>query len=77
MTAAEKLFTEITREFPPPWTVEYHVPQHPHAVSRVVASNGGYPITMETFTGDGDMFNLGSEGAEALAEFVNAMQNTP
>jgi len=75
-TAAKDLFAEITKGFPPPWNLEYHKQGqfHPRQyVSKVVASNGECPITLETYSGDGDAFNLGSEGAEALVKFVNAM----
>lgn len=30
-------------------------------------------MTLETYSGDGDMFNLGDEGAEAMVTFVNAI----
>ena len=80
MNAASELYAELTKHFPPPWTLEYH-PQAPHherpCVSKIVASNGAYPLTLETFQGDGAVFYLDDEGAEALVKFVNAMQAMP
>jgi len=70
------LFIAITKDFPPPWRLEYHEMQPWYSrqhVSRVVAANGECPVTLETHSGDGDMFNLGNEGAEALVRFVNAI----
>jgi len=70
-----KLLDVLTKNYPAPWMLEYHKDQ-PHYtrkhVSRIVAANGETPITLETHSGDGDMFYLGDEGAEALVEFVNS-----
>jgi Holliday junction resolvase len=78
MTVSLELFAALTKDFPPPWTLHYHE-MKPHydrpQVSEIEASNGEKPITLETYSGDGDMFYLRSEGAEALVEFVNAMHS--
>jgi len=70
------LFAAITKDFTAPWKLDYHA-MKPHCsrqhVSCVVAANGKHPITLETHSGDGDMFNLRDEGAEALVKFVNAI----
>lgn len=70
------LFFALTKYFPPPWKLEYHEMQRWYSrqpVSKVIAANGKCPLTRETHSGDGDMFNLGDEGAEALAKFINAI----
>ena len=70
-TPAQVLFAALTNDYPPPWRAEYHS-YAPAFVSNVVASNGDVVLSLETHSGDGDLFNLGTLGALALVEFVNA-----
>jgi hypothetical protein len=79
MKAATNLFLVLTKDFPAPWSVEYHRPmpwdqnRELRNVAVIKAANGEHPLTLETHSGDGDHFNLGSEGAEALVAFVNSV----
>ena len=68
---ASDLFYILTKDYPPPWRLTYHRKEDWHErqhVSEVLALNDN---TVISYTGDDDMFYLGSEGAEALVEFVN------
>ncbi len=73
-TTTMAFFACLSKNFPAPWKLEYHK-MNPHYfrqhVSCVVAANGECPLTLETYSGDGDRFNLGGEGAEALVKFMN------
>jgi hypothetical protein len=75
-TPGSVLFAALTEGFPAPWKIEFHAMKphykRPH-VAAIIAADGTNPITLETHSGDGDMFYLGDDGAEALAAFVNAM----
>lgn len=70
---SQKLFEALTKEYPAPWHVEYHPGSESDSVSAIRASNGLTPLTLETHSGDGDMWHLRTEGAEALTDFVNAI----
>lgn len=75
-TTARILFEKLTAKFPVPWNLVYHEKEAGHErqyVSEVVSMDGESVMKLETYSGDGDLFNLGSEGAEALVEFVNSM----
>lgn len=77
-TPSLNLFTAITTGFPPPWRLEYHEKEPWHStrhISKIVAANEESPVTLETYSGDGDMFNLRDTGAEALVTFVNAIHS--
>ena len=70
------LYSVLTKDFPAPWKLHYHKMEahYPRPqVSSIEDSNGGCPLDIETYTGDGDHFSLGSEGAEALVVFVNGI----
>lgn len=72
--AACDLFYILTKDYPPPWRLTYHRKEDWHErqhVSEILAFNGKTVISLETYTGDGDIFYLGSEGAEALIAFIN------
>lgn len=80
MTAIEQdLFESLTKDFPAPWKLLYHAPASNRGsdrryVSCIEAASGECPLTLETHSGDGDMFYLRDEGAEALVKFVNSIQ---
>ena len=72
----QMLFAALTKDHPAPWQLRYHELQLWHDrqyVAAIVAANGETPLTLETHSGDGDLFFLGSEGAEALVAFVNGV----
>lgn len=74
--AADTLFAAMTENCPAPWALKFHhVNRSPRPVRAIIDAEGDEVIYLETFTGDGDHFYLGDDGAEAMVQFVNAMNS--